>query len=206
MAASVDGKVAAYPGELDDARRIYGFGGADDHAHMLAILKTADAVVVGRKSVVASGGAFAVTNERGAGVRWCVVTNQGMPAGHPFWTQHAVPRWLLSRAPLSGLDPAYGVENKIYGDNSPADAALTALQAAGAQTVVLFGGGELNREFYRRGLVDELILTICPVLYAQVAAVPLVAPELPKPLGMSLVTTQAKGDLVFLRYRLHQSL
>ena len=202
MAVSLDGRIASHPGETDAARAGLGFTNEDDRRHLLSLLATADAVVVGRSSLSASGGAFAQRNDRGAFPVWAVLTNAGLPADARFFTQTELPRWLVSAAPLALPPAAAGVRNVVAGPGqSTARAAVTALQAAGARRVLLFGGSEVNRQFYAEGLVDRLILTVCPLILGAAAALPLVAPELPRPVSLTLDGCRPQGSLVFLEYR-----
>ena len=79
-----------------------------------------------------------------------------------------------------------------------------ALAGAGVERALLFGGSEINRLFYAAGLVDQLILTVCPVIIAAQAAVGLVAPTLPAPVKLTLLASQPQGNLVFLTYNVQK--
>lgn len=201
MAVSLDGRIASQPGETDVARRALGFTNDDDRAHLLELIQEADAVIVGRASLEASGGAFELPNSKGVQPIWVVMTNGGFAPDSRFLKQEKLPRWLVSRAPLPALPTQPSLRNLTYGDASAAATAVRALAAAGAERVLLFGGAEVNRLFYNEGLVDELILTLCPLILAQGHAVPLVAPGLPRPIHLSLVTSHPKSNLVFLKYK-----
>ena len=82
---------------------------------------------------------------------------------------------------------------------------LDALRAAGFSTVLLFGGGEINRMFYQAGLVDELRLTICPIILARNGASNLVEPQLDTPVKFQLESSHVAGSLVFLKYTVLKS-
>ena len=200
MAMSLDAQIAASSSEKDEDRAAAGFTNQDDKDHLLALLRTADAVVVGSRSLLASGGAFETLNEHGRAPLWLVVTNQGLPAAAPFWRQAAVPRCLASRLPLHLPQHKGRIDNHVYGDEAPAYSILQALEARGARRVLLFGGSEVNRLFYSEGLVDELWLTICPLILGAKTSVPLVAPPLPSPVHLTLKASQLRGNHVFLNY------
>ena len=80
------------------------------------------------------------------------------------------------------------------------EAVLRECRAAGFECVLLFGGGVINREFYNAGCVDEMILTVCPVVVGRETGVPVVAPELDAPVHFELKSMRREGDLAFLHY------
>jgi 5-amino-6-(5-phosphoribosylamino)uracil reductase len=202
MAASLDGKIASHPGERDKTRRELGFTNDDDRAHLLEMIKTADAVIVGRSSVEASGGAFPGRNGKGAFPIWVVLTNAGMRPDARVLQQADLPRWLVSRAPLPGLPLQPTLRNVVAGERAVTDVVVDELRAAGAERILLFGGAEVNGIFYKAGLVDQLVLTLCPIIIGHADAVPLVREVLPEPAKLALVSSQPKGNLVFLTYKL----
>jgi len=204
MAVSLDGRIASHPAERDEARQRLGFTNHDDRAHLLELLQSTDAAIVGSASMLASGGAFAGLNDRGVQPIWAVLTNRGLPEGAPFLAQAEIPRWLVSQQPLS-LPPHSGSFRTItYADESPALVLAKALQASGVERVLLFGGSEINRIFYNAGLVDHLILTLCPMILGSNAAIGLIAPPLDEPVKLALIAVQTKGNLVFLRYNVQK--
>lgn len=200
MAMSLDAQIANSSTERDEERAAAGFTNQDDKDHLLALLRTADAVVVGSRSLLASGGAFEERNVHGRLPIWVVATNRGLPANAPFWRQAAVPRCLASRVPLVLPEHTGVVDNLVYGAAAPAAHILQALTARGAQRVLLFGGSEVNRLFYSEGLVNELWVTVCPLILGGNTAVPLIAAPLPHPIHLTLKASQSRGDLVFLNY------
>lgn len=204
MAASLDGRIASHPNETDVARQTLGFTTADDRAHLLALLDTADAVIVGRSSLMASGGAFARRNHRGAWPIWAVLTNTGLPEDAGFFRQVELPRWLVSSVPLALPPAAAGVRNLVTGAAPPARTLVDAFASAKVERALLFGGSEINRQFYAEGLVDRLILTLCPLILGASTGVPLVAPDLPEPVRLTLVASQPQGNLVFLEYHVQK--
>ncbi len=201
MAATLDGAIAAHADEADTARAASGFTPPDDRDHLLGLVRTADAVVVGARSLIASGAAFEERNAHGRLPLWVVLSNRGLPPELPFWRQAAVPRLLVSQKPLSMPVSSPNLENLVVGPGSAPRFVVEALKARGCERVLLFGGAEVNRQFYAEGLVDQLWLTVCPLILASSAALPLVRPELPRPVHLRLLTSQSRGDLVFLNYQ-----
>ena len=200
MGASIDGRIASHPNEADAERKRYGFTNEADHAHLRRLLATCDAVIVGGHSVNVSGGVMEVQREDGAYPTWVLCSNTGFASDQPIWSQPNTPKWLVSREALAEDRCPGGVRNFVYGHEGVAKAAVEACRAAGFERVLLFGGGIINRAFYAAGVVDELILTVCPVVVGRSSGVPVVAPELDVPVHLELTQTETEGDLVFLHY------
>jgi riboflavin-specific deaminase-like protein len=87
-------------------------------------------------------------------------------------------------------------------DPSPA-AALADLRARGVRALLCEGGPTLNRALLAAGVVDELFLTLAPMLAGTADAPRIVeGDDLPEPLTMQLAWVLRHGDELFLRYRL----
>lgn len=200
MGASIDGRIASHPNESDAERKRYGFTNEADHAHLCRLLATCDAVIVGGHSVNVSGGVMEVQREDGVYPTWVLCSNSGFASDQPIWSQPNTPKWLVSREALAEDRCPRGVRNVVYGGEGVAKTAVEACRAASFKRVLLFGGGIINREFYAAGAVDELILTVCPVVVGRSSGVPVVAPELDVPVHLELTQTETEGDLVFLHY------
>ena len=203
MAASLDGRIASHANERDEARQDGGFTSTDDRAHLESLLSEADAVIVGSSSLKASGGALEVQKKTGSMPIWIVLTKSGLPSDCPFYKQSHIPRWLVSPAPLK--DVPLDVRQIVYTSGDPAKKIAECLRDAGIERALLFGGSEVNRLFYEADLVDELILTVCPILIAQSHSIPLVAPNLNTPKLFTLKASHVQGDLVFLSYNVRKS-
>jgi 5-amino-6-(5-phosphoribosylamino)uracil reductase len=81
-----------------------------------------------------------------------------IPAELPFW-QQPLQRWLLAPAgvsPLPGFQRQLGLEDW--------SSALSALQAAGLERLVVLGGATLAAGLLAEGWIEELQLTLCPQL------------------------------------------
>jgi dihydrofolate reductase len=104
------------------------------------------------------------------------------------------PVWVFTHRSLptvKGVDITF-----VSGDVLPAHAAM--VRAAQGQNIWLIGGGELVGKFHDRGLLDEIILTVAPVMLGSGA------PLLPRNIAMpplELLEAKAHGDTyVTLRY------
>lgn len=200
MGASIDGRIASHPHESDAERKRYGFTNEADHAHLRRLLATCDAVIVGGHSVNVSGGVMEVQRADGVRPTWVLCSNAGFAPEQPIWSRPDTPKWLVSREALTEDRCPGGVRNVLYGDAGLAEVAVKACREAGFECVLLFGGGIVNREFYAAGAVDELILTVCPVVVGRSSGVPVVAPDLEVPVHFELQQAETEGDLVFLHY------
>jgi riboflavin biosynthesis pyrimidine reductase len=87
-------------------------------------------------------------------------------------------------------------------DPSPARA-LADLRARGVRALLCEGGPTLNRALLAAGVVDELFLTLTPLLAGNAAAPRIVEGEdLPHPTALQLAWVLRHGDELYLRYRL----
>lgn len=200
MGASLDGRIASHPAESDADRKRYGFTNEADHAHLRRLLADCDAVIVGGHSVNVSGGVMEVQRKDGAYPTWILCSNSGFAPDQPIWSQPNTPKWLLSREELAADRCPAEVKNLAYGESGLADVAVNACREAGFQRVLLFGGGIINKAFYAAQAVDEMILTVCPVVVGRSTGVPVVAPELEAPVHFELQRAETEGDLVFVHY------
>lgn len=71
----------------------------------------------------------------------------------------------------------------------------------GVRSLLLEGGPHLNTPFFTEGLVDELFLTIAPVLFGNGDPFPIIAGPLPQNQQLHLITAFAGDEHLFLRYR-----
>ena len=173
MAMSADGKIA--PAH----RRFVAFGSRRDHANLLALRATADAVMCGARTVdsapmmLDAGGAVYERRRQRAGLAKqnlrVIVSGSGSVDPQAVVFQRGESPVILlasSRAPKSRLAKLKQMADcvKVCGKNSVAlGQALGWLRRDWAvKRLLCEGGGELNFELLRLGLVDELHLTVCP--------------------------------------------
>jgi riboflavin biosynthesis pyrimidine reductase len=80
--------------------------------------------------------------------------------------------------------------------------ALRDLRGRGVRALLCEGGPTLNRALLAAGLVDELFLTLAPLLTGNAEAPRIVEGEdLPEPLGLTLEWVLHDDDELYLRYR-----
>jgi len=216
MAMSADGKIAP------PHRRFIAFGSRLDHKNLLALRATADAVMCGARTVDsapvtldAGGAAYERRRQRAGLARQnlrVVVSGSGSvdPAAKIF--QHTVSPLIVlasGQAPKSRLAKLKRLADcvKVCGRNSVALAqALGWLRREWAvKRLLCEGGGELNFELLRLGLVDELHLTICPRIIGGRAAPTIADGEgfarLAKAAKLELTRQHRIGDELFTTWR-----
>ncbi|MDP7049518.1 MAG: dihydrofolate reductase family protein [Verrucomicrobiota bacterium] len=173
MAMSADGKIAP------PHRRFVAFGSRQDHANLLTLRATTDAVMCGARTVEsapitldAGGPEYERRRLRGGlasqNLR-IVVSGSGSVDPQAKIFQHGVSPLIVlasGRAPKSRLAKLKRLADcvKVSGKKSVAlGQALGWLRRDWAvKRLLCEGGGELNFELLRLGLVDELHLTVCP--------------------------------------------
>ncbi len=176
MAMTADGKIATAN------RAVSSFGSPEDHEHLLELRATADAVLAGARTVDAGTINLGPGPARFRRLRLkrglaeynlrVIVSGSGSvnPAAHVF-TKRFSPIIVLTtaRATPARLKRlcALADEVKVCGDKElDFSEALYWLHAKWAvKRLVCEGGGEVNDALFRAGLVDELHLTICPLVF-----------------------------------------
>lgn len=197
MATTLDGLVASHGREADAERMALGFHSAVDQRHLRQQINSAQAIVIGARTLRAAGGVLPARS----GVDLYVVGRR-MPGRHSaFWREADRRRWLVG--PLAqGLKVHDAGVRLLRTGQRPWPVVLRRhLLARGLTRVLLLGGATINREAYQYGLVDELMLTLFPLILAPLKGVPLVAPRLPHPASLQLTALRRRGSLVFLNYK-----
>ena len=202
MAVSLDGRIGKHALESDHERRAYHFTNLDDREFVREQLQQADAVITGANSLRASGSTWRVTNDKGVNPAWVVFTTRGLDEGLQFWKQTDVQRVIVSPFPVQqDLCKRAGVENICIPENEP-QKLLPLLEARGWSRVLLFGGGSINKLFYEHGLVDFAKITLCPVIIGGVNSPYFVNPGMPSSISLRAISSELRGDLVFLKYEI----
>jgi 2,5-diamino-6-(ribosylamino)-4(3H)-pyrimidinone 5'-phosphate reductase len=127
------------------------------------------------------------------------------PARIILFTPVGLPK--LEIEPLRQL----GVEVYAVGEGRvDLEAALRTLAGLGIRRVLVEGGGSLNFELLRLGLVDELEVYVAPLVFGGATAPTLAdGPGLPRALALTLVCSEVRPDDtggVVLRYKVVQPL
>jgi riboflavin biosynthesis pyrimidine reductase len=85
---------------------------------------------------------------------------------------------------------------------------MTLLHSRGIHRLLVEGGGELNWELLRLGLVDEIYVTVAPVLLGGRDAPTLLAGEgwpLAERCKLKLMELHREGDEIYCRYQVQGS-
>ena len=204
MVASLDGGTSVHG-------RSGGLGSAADE-HLFALLRDlADVILVGAGTVRAEHyGGVRLTEERAARRRrWglpaspppiAVVTARGLDPLSPLFTDTVTPPIVITTPAGAGQVPP-GVRVITSADDQvDLDAALRTLRRNGFRHVHCEGGPNLLAALVAQGLLDELCLTISPMLLGTGSA-PMVPARLGGQVRWSLDGVHVVGDHLFTRYR-----
>ena len=211
MIASADGATAV-------EGRSGGLGGPADRRVYLTVRSLADVVLVAAGTVRAErygpprlpDGLAAARRARGQapGPRIAIVSRSlDLDWGSSLFTEAdptARPILLTgSDAPAGRRAAAEGVADVITAGPDGVDlpTALAALGRIGAASVLAEGGPRLNGALAAEGLIDELCLTISPVLVGGDPARILDGPPLAPPPALRLRTLCEEDGFLFARYR-----
>lgn len=200
MAASLDGYINSQAAQGDNERALLGFTSPEDQKFVESLMRQCDAIVVGAESIRAAGQLWSLP-ESEKQPTWIVVSRKGLDKSHKFWQQDKIPRVLMTQQRITQISKAAkNISHWEYAGEDPSLFIYDKLKELQYKTVLLFGGGILNRYFYNKSLVDELYLTLCPFLVANPACSSLVQVPLDIPIELSLKSSQVKDNHVFLRY------
>ncbi len=200
MATSLDGAIASNSDETDSERKQAGITCEDDQNHLCNLISNADAIIVGARSIAASGGILDIKRRDGTYPYWIILSRSGVSEYSTFLEQSHIPRCVVLGRGASPPKARPGLTMLSSENLSTEDTVIRHLQSLNVSNVLLFGGGDVNRIFYNAGLVDSLILTVSPTILGQLSSVPLVTPPLAKPINLRLIASQPHGNLVFLSY------
>lgn len=213
LAMSADGKIA------DRSRSPARFGSAADRAHLERQVARADGVLFGNGTLAAYGTTFRVSSSELLRDREkngkppqpvqivCSASGDIDPAAKFF--QQPVPRWLLTTAAggRRWRDGGHFDRAIVMSDSDGRIAGsdgLRQLAELGLQRVAVLGGSRLVGSLAELGAIDELWLTVCPLILGGTAS--------PSPVGgegflsdlaprLELLDLERVGDEVFLHYR-----
>ena len=204
MVMSLDGEITGSTQETSAERVKMGLSNPDDQALLHQEIQKADAIFIGANSVRAEGRVLSLKNKKGKYPTWCIFTNSGLEnASLEFWKQTEIPRILVSKQKLTTPPPS-SVETWHYQDSPPGASLLAELRRRGMKSFLLLGGGGLNQLFYEEGLVDELKLTLAPLLLGKGIA-RFLGGRLHKTSSLELLSCVPKGSFVFLHYKVRKN-
>jgi 5-amino-6-(5-phosphoribosylamino)uracil reductase len=210
FAVSLDGKIAAAD------RTGAGFSSREDRRRMDGIRARADLIVVGAETVRRDDPPFHVRDAARAAARaaegrrptpdLCVLTRSGrLDSRLKIFHQSRHRVLIASPAPFA---PPAGARAEVLHLEVADPPALRSLLARfaelGYRQILVEGGGRTNALFFEAGAVDEVYLTLCPVvLGGATAPTPADGAGLPPgaPAGFDLVALDRAGHELFLHYR-----
>lgn len=178
LAMTADGKIADY--QSSAAR----FGSINDRTHLEQQVSLADAVLFGAGTLRAYGSTMSVSNplllqERKARSQLpqpiqIVVSASGNLDPQWRFFQQSIPRWLIT---IPGNDGKWQSKTEFehiviapiiaQEKNSIINWTTTFQQLAelGLNKLAILGGGELVASLLAENLIDELWLTVCPIIF-----------------------------------------
>lgn len=209
---SADGKIA--DGQRSPAR----FSSPTDLQHLEQQIAEADGVLFGAGTLRTYGTTLRVTDPE--------LLQQRTQAGKPpqpvqivcslsasidpsfKFFQQPVPHWLLTTETGRrnwGKQPGFDQVLAFSGPSNELDwhAALAKLLALGLERLVVLGGGTLIDSMLQAGLIDEMWVTVCPlILGGGNAPSPVDGIGFSEQLAprLTLQSVEAKGEEVFLHY------
>jgi 5-amino-6-(5-phosphoribosylamino)uracil reductase len=216
LATSADGKIS------DTSRSHPRFGSQEDFDHLERQVAQADAVLFGAATLKAGGSAMRVIKpelieqRRAAGLSeqpiQIVCSRSGNIDPAIKFFQQPIPRYLLTTAEgAQQWQDQPGFDQVLSGaDNQEVDwhQAFEKLHQLQIGSVAVLGGGEIVAALLEVGLIDELHLTLCPLLLggkeapSPVEGAGFSQEDAPK---LELVSCQQIGQELFLHYRVKRS-
>lgn len=213
LAMSADGKIA------DAQHSPPEFGSAEDYAHLERQVATADGILFGSATLKAGETAMRVVTqdliharlERGQPKQpaQIVCTRSGDLDSNLRFFQQAVPHWLVTTK--AGGQPWQGKSHfeQIFTYETPTQSidwvqTLQAMPPLGIRKLAVLGGGQIVAALLVEDLIDELYLTVCPLLLGGTSAPTPVSgkgwlqQEAPR---LELLSVKQVKDELFLHYR-----
>jgi riboflavin biosynthesis pyrimidine reductase len=208
MVASVDGR-AAIEGRTRD------LGSPTDTLLLGELRAAADAVLIGSGTLRAEGYGRLVGDPERVARRTAagrpptptavlLSRSLDLPWDAGLFAAPAQPVLVYTGAAAEAPDVAAPLELVRLPDPTPA-AALRDLRDRGIRALLCEGGPTLNRALLAAGAVDDLFLTLSPLLAGNAAAPRIVeGDDLPEPLTLSLEWVLHHDDELYLRYRIRR--
>lgn len=188
MIASLDGRAAV-------EGRSVGLGHPEDRELLRGLRAAADAVVVGAATVRAER--YARLFDGPARPPIAIVTRRGdVPWEVGLFAEDDARVLVCSDAPVT-VPESVAAKVDVHGSAAPSEV----LAALDVPLVLCEGGPRLLRAFAAAGLVDDLVLTLSPLLVAGAAPAPLAGPVLDPPVALELGGLWRADDHAFLHYR-----
>ncbi len=194
MVSTIDGKIIT--GERNES--VHDLGSKTDKVLMKRIEAAADAVLLGAETLRAAQRSWNPNSDTRI-----VVSKSGKVPLDSGYLSNGTPIVVLPKTATVDYPPP--IQKLSFGEDSvDFDALAVHLFDNGVRNLLVLGGSEINAQFFRAGLVDEIFLTLAPKikLGRDVPTIadgePLARAEIQK---FSLIETHQVEDELFLRYR-----
>ncbi len=194
MVSTLDGKIIT--GERNES--VHDLGSKTDKVLMKRIEAAADAVLLGAETLRAAQRSWNPNSDTRI-----VVSKSGNVPLDSGYLSNGTPIVVVPKSATVGYPPP--IQKLSLGIDSVDFEALAGhLFDNGVRNLLVLGGSEINAQFFRAGLVDEIFLTLAPKikLGRDVPTIadgePLARAEIQK---FGLIETHQVEDELFLRYR-----
>ena len=216
LAMTADGKIA------DGNRSAAKFSSAQDLHHLEEQVAQADAVLIGAGTLRIHGTTMRVLDPELIQARVArgqtpqpiqiVCSRSGDFNPDLKFFRQPVPRWLLTTTCSTAniniqskkFDRVLSISDDQIsnGQNIDWQRAWLELASLGIDRLCILGGSEIATALWEQDLIDELQLTICPVIFGGATApTPCMGNGLAIPHQLELVGTHSIGQEVYLHYR-----
>jgi 5-amino-6-(5-phosphoribosylamino)uracil reductase len=201
-AVSLDGRINTRE------RRFTFFGSARDHARMSSLRADADAVLVGGATFRNWPHPSLPDDAYRARLRtrpWNIVVTRSLdvPLGEEFLSEPRIRPLFVTRA--ASLPPRFPADVEAWpGDGDPPVRwILERLAARGIERLLVEAGGDLLFQFLAADALDEMHVTLCPIVVGGDAPSLVDGPGFDRADArrLELVASEVEGDEIFLHYR-----
>jgi 5-amino-6-(5-phosphoribosylamino)uracil reductase len=210
LAMTVDGKIA------DGGRSAAKFGSPEDFRHLEEQVAQADAVLIGAGTLRVHGTTMRVLDpaliqarvQRGQTPQpiQIVCSRSGNLDPDLKFFRQPVPRWLLTTADIMSKEFDRVLQIN-HGQDIDWQQAWVELAGLGIDRLCILGGSEIATALWEQDLIDELQLTICPLIFGgDTAPTPCMGAGLAIPRELELIRNESIGQEVYLHYRRIQSI
>ena len=215
-ACTADGKISTAD------RRWYSFGSHRDRDRMDNLRSQADAILIGGRTLRSENPRLLVSEparrrarlDRGQKEqprRVVLSRSLDLPLNGPFFSGPGETPLVLTvakpaRSAVSRLKGKAEIL-RANGDGNELTGYMEELWSRGIRRLLVEGGGEVNEAFLRADLVDEIYMTVCPLIVGGSESPSPVSGQGFNPaeiLQLELLETYRGGDEVFCRYRIRR--
>ncbi len=212
MAMSADGKIASVQREAAH------FTSAEDKRRLVEQVAWADYVLMAAGTLRAYGASFQVREPRLLDARQAsgqppqpvsaiITASLDLPLDMRFFAEQRIPRMIVTdELRAEEAERRFGELAEVVAcgqDRVDVPALVERLYVRGAERILALGGGSLNFALADAGLLDELFITVAPILFGGKDA-----PAVMEGAGfdpddapaLRLASCEQVGDEVFLRY------